>query len=328
MIRKVLVTGGAGYIGSHMTRLLVERNYEVKVFDNLSTGHSESLPSSVEFIQGDLKDLDAVERLFSKRDIDAVMHFAAHSLVGESMENPLKYYTNNLIGGLNLLNAMKKYDVDIFVFSSTAAVYGEPETVPITEDFPLMPTNHYGKSKLMFENILDSCIKYGIKSACLRYFNAAGAGFGIGEDHNPETHLIPITLKVALGKIEKINIFGDDYDTSDGTCIRDYVHVLDLAEAHILALRKLEKAEEGCSFKYNLGSEKGYSVKEVVNTARDVTGHAIPANISKRRPGDPAKLVASFEKAKKELGWEPKFNLADIISSAWEWHKNNPNGFC
>lgn len=324
----ILVCGGAGYIGSHAVYALLKRNEEVVVVDNLATGHSESVLGGKLYI-GDLRDEDFLDKVFSENNIEAVMHFAASSLVGESVENPFKYYENNVCGTLSLLKAMKKHGVKKIVFSSTAAVYGEPERIPIEEGDRTEPTNPYGETKRAIEKMLKwADTAYGIKYIALRYFNVAGAleTGEIGEDHSPETHLIPIILQVALGKRDKVMIYGDDYPTKDGTPIRDYIHVMDLVDAHILALEKLRK--ENKSEVYNLGNGEGFTVKEVIEVARKVTGHPIPAEVTGRRPGDPAVLVASSEKAMKDLGWRPKYaSLEEIIKSAWMWHKNHPNGF-
>jgi UDP-glucose 4-epimerase len=280
------------------------------------------------FCQGDIRDRDFLREVFRQHDIEAVIHFAANSLVGESMEEPLKYYDNNVYGTQVLLEVMREFGVKQIVFSSTAAVYGEPKQIPIVETDPTEPTNAYGETKLAMEKMMKWADRaYGIRSISLRYFNVAGAyGTTIGEDHNPETHLIPLILKVPLGQREEIYIFGDDYDTPDGTCIRDYIHVLDLVDAHWLALEKLRSGAD--SDVYNLGNGNGFSVKEVIEAARQVTGHPIPARVVARRPGDPARLVASSEKAKRELGWEPKYpSITDIVASAWEWHQARPNGY-
>ncbi len=322
-MKRILVTGGAGYIGSHTSLLLKEKGYDVVVVDNLEKGHKESL-NGIKLEIGNLNDEKFLEGIFSSYKIDGVVHFAGYIEVGESMRDPLKYFKNNVCNGINLIKMMIKYGVDKIVFSSSAAVYGSPKEIPIKEDSEKRPTSYYGLSKLMFENILDACTVYGIKNICLRYFNAAGAGFGIGEDHNPETHLIPLVLKTALGQRESIKIFGDDYPTKDGTCIRDYIHVVDLAGAHLLALKALENGVTG---KYNVGTGKGYSVKEIIEIAKEVTGKDIKVEISKRREGDPPILIADPTKIMKELGWKPKFGIRDIIKSAWEWHKNNPYGF-
>lgn len=324
----VLVTGGAGYIGSHTVAALLERGEEVVVVDSLATGHRDAVPGGKLYV-GDIRDTDFLRRVFAENGIADVIHFAANSLVGESMQDPGKYYHNNVYGTLCLLEAMKAHDVRRIVFSSTAAVYGEPERVPIVEEDRTAPSSVYGDTKLAMERMIrwfDSA--HGIRSVSLRYFNAAGARAdgSIGEDHRPETHLIPLILQVPLGKREYIAVFGDDYDTPDGTCIRDYIHVDDLAEAHVLALERLRQGGE--SSVYNLGNGKGFSVREVIEAARRVTGHPIPARTEARRAGDPAVLVASSEKAKRELGWEPRHTaLEDIIASAWAWHRRRPDGY-
>ncbi len=325
----ILVCGGAGYIGSHVVKLLLENNEEVVVVDNLETGHVDAVDERAKLELGDLKDLEFLDRVFNKYKIDGVIDFAAFSLVGESVEEPLKYFENNFYGTLCLLKAMKKNNVNNIVFSSTAATYGEAENIPILETDKTEPTNPYGESKLAVEKMFKWSAKaYGLKYTVLRYFNVAGAYHTgeIGEGHTCETHLIPIILQVALNQREKIGIYGDDYDTPDGTCIRDYIHVMDLADAHILALNRLRDGGDNQTF--NLGNGEGFSVKQVIEVARKVTGHSIPAEISPRRAGDPAKLVASSEKANKILKWQPKYaSLEKIISDAWNWHKNNPNGY-
>lgn len=325
----ILVCGGAGYIGSHVTRALIDSGEDVIVLDNLQTGHVDAVHKKAKLVLGDLRDNEFMEKVFKDNKIDGVIDFAAFSLVGESVEEPLKYFENNFYGTLCLLKTMKKYNVHKIVFSSTAATYGEPENIPILENDKTFPTNPYGESKLAVEKMLKWCDKaYGIKYTALRYFNVAGAHptGEIGEDHSPESHLIPIILQVALGKREHIGIYGDDYPTVDGTCIRDYIHVMDLADAHILALKRLNNGGESEIF--NLGNGEGFSVKEVIEVARKVTKHPIPALVSPRRAGDPAKLVASSEKAMKELKWKPKYNtLEKIIDTAWTWHKNHPNGY-
>lgn len=324
----VLVCGGAGYIGSHTVSELLDRGEDVVVADNLQKGHKKAVLGGKLMI-GDLRDSDFLDKVFSENTIDSVIQFAADSLVGESVEDPLKYYNNNVVSTLSLLSKMKQYGVDKIVFSSTAATYGEPQNIPIMETDPTIPTNPYGQTKLAVEKALKWCYEaYNIKYTALRYFNAAGAHISgkIGEDHNPETHLIPIILQAALGQRDSITIFGDDYNTEDGTCVRDYIHVTDLADAHILALDKMRA--DGKSNIYNLGNGNGFSVKEVVDITRKVTGVDIKAELGERRPGDPAILVASSEKAKKELNWKPKYNdLGTIIETAWKWHKENPNGF-
>ncbi|WP_195510284.1 UDP-glucose 4-epimerase GalE [Clostridium tyrobutyricum] len=324
----ILVCGGAGYIGSHMVAHLLENNHNVVILDNLQTGHKDAILGG-KFYFGNLKDSIILDKIFTENKIDAVIDFAANSLVGESVENPLKYFDNNIGSTISLLQSMNKYNVKYIVFSSTAATYGEPENVPIQEQDKTFPTNPYGESKLAVEKILKWCDNaYGIKYTALRYFNACGAHINgkIGEDHNPESHLIPIILQAAMGKRDKIMVFGDDYNTEDGSCVRDYVHVSDLASAHLLALKRLQSGGE--SKIYNLGNGKGFSVKEVVEVARKVTGINIKSEIADRRPGDPATLIASSNKAIKELGWNPKFNsLETIIDTAWKWHKNHPNGY-
>ncbi|MDR1834530.1 MAG: UDP-glucose 4-epimerase GalE [Fusobacteriaceae bacterium] len=325
----VLVCGGAGYIGSHVVRTLVEAGEEVLVADNLVTGHIEAVHPRAKLYRGDLRDAGFMETLFSENKIDGVIDFAAFSLVGESVLDPLKYFENNFYGTLCLLKHMRDHKVHKIVFSSTAATYGEPENIPILENDRTLPTNPYGESKLSVEKMLKWCeIAHGIKYTVLRYFNVAGAhpSGEIGEDHNPETHLIPIILQTALGKRSKISIYGNDYSTPDGTCIRDYIHVMDLADAHILALRQLYAGQAGGIF--NLGNGEGFSVKDVIQVARDVTGHPIPTEICPRRAGDPAKLVSSAEKAIRTLHWSPRFpQLEKIIVSAWNWHRNHPFGY-
>lgn len=325
----ILVCGGAGYIGSHTVSELLDKGEEVVIVDNLQSGHKAAVLEKAHLCVGDLRDESFLESVFQQFSIQSVIHFAADSLVGESVSAPLKYYENNVYGTLCLLKVMEKYGVKKIVFSSTAATYGEPNNIPIVETDPTIPTNPYGETKLAVEKMLKWADQaYGIKHVILRYFNVAGAHMDgiLGEDHSPETHLIPIILQVALGKRESISIFGDDYATEDGTCIRDYIHVTDLANAHILALTKLEKDQESAI--YNLGNGNGFSVKEVIEAARKVTGHPIPAIVSPRRAGDPAKLVASSDKAMKELNWNPQYeNLETIILSAWEWFKKHPAGY-
>jgi UDP-glucose 4-epimerase len=324
----VLVTGGAGYIGSHTVVELMRQGEQVIVVDNLMTGHQQAVKCE-KFYQGDIRDSKLMDEIFTHHTIDAVIHFSASSLVGESVHEPLKYYDNNLIATHSLISSMVKHGVKKIVFSSTAATYGEPEQVPIQEQDAAIPTNPYGATKLAMEQMLRWCDQaYGVKSISLRYFNAAGAhpdGI-IGEDHDPETHLIPVILQVPLGKREQIFVFGNDYATEDGTCVRDYIHVMDLANAHYLALENLRKHESSDVF--NLGNGHGFSVLEVIELARKVTGHPIPSVVKERRAGDPAVLVASSEKAQKQLGWTPKFNdLSTIIETAWNWHQANPNGY-
>jgi len=324
----ILVCGGAGYIGSHMVAEILEKGEEVVILDNLQKGHKKAMVGG-KFYEGDLRDNTIFDRVFNENNIDSIIDFAADSLVGESVVEPLKYFENNIGSTVNLLKSMRDHDVKHIVFSSTAATYGEPESVPILERDKTFPTNPYGESKLAVEKILKWCDNaYGITYTALRYFNAAGAHISgkIGEDHSPETHLIPIILDVALGKREKIMIFGDNYDTEDGTCVRDYIHVTDLANAHLLALKRLKNG--GKSIICNLGNGTGFSVKEVIEVAKKITGFDIKAKITKRREGDPAVLIASSDKARNELGWNPKYNsLESIIGTAWEWHKNNPNGY-
>lgn len=325
----ILVLGGAGYIGSHTVDQLVENGYDTVVVDNLCLGHREAVNKKARFYEGDIRDKDFMRQVFTKENIEGVIHFAAFSQVGESVEKPLKYFDDNIAGTIDLLEVMKEFDVDKIVFSSSAATYGEPETMPIREDFATTPKNPYGETKLIMEKMMKWCDNaYGLKYVALRYFNVAGAkpDGSIGEDHRPETHLVPIILQVALGEREELAIYGDDYDTEDGTCIRDYVQVCDLAHAHILALDYLLKG--GDSDVFNIGSEKGFTVKEMLEAARRVTGKEIPARIAPRRAGDPAKLVASPEKIERVLGWKSKYeNIEDIIATAWTWHQSHPNGF-
>lgn len=327
MRETILVVGGAGYIGSHMVKALIAQNYDVVILDNISTGHRSLVTGGGRFIYGDLGDTTLLDRLFSEHHINAVMHFAAFSLVGESVRLPLKYYQNNVAGTIALIEAMIRHDVLRFVFSSTAAVYGEPDTTPIVETHPCRPTNPYGASKLTVERLLSDCdCAHGLKSTCLRYFNAAGADVSgqIGEMHDPETHLIPLVLKAALTK-RPVKIFGTNYKTPDGTCLRDYVHVSDLAQAHMLALDAL--MDEGDSEVYNLGNSVGYSVRQVIDIAGKVTGKKIDVVEEKRRPGDPAILVADGSKIKERLRWQPQYEqLETIIQTAWNWHrKHNSN---
>jgi UDP-glucose 4-epimerase len=316
---RVVVTGGAGYIGSVVSEQLVSDGHEVVVYDNLSKGHRDAVVSGARFVEGDLHDAEKLRETLN--GINAVIHMAAFSLVGESIEAPSKYYDNNVVAGLVLLDAMRDCGVKRIVFSSTAATYGEPEAQPILESAPTSPTNPYGESKLAYERAMHWYERaYGLRYASLRYFNAAGASEQCGEDHDPETHIIPITLQVAAGKRSHVEIYGDDYPTEDGTCVRDYIHVIDLARAHILALDVLNER----SAIYNLGcGGDGYSVREVIDTARRVTGKDIPVRMGPRRPGDPAVLIASSDKIKSELGWQPQFqDLGVIIESAWRWMKN------
>lgn len=322
----VLVTGGAGYVGSIVTEELLRDGYKVIVLDNLQQGRKEAVLPGAKFVLADIVDTQAIEEVFHRFKIDAVIHMAAETVVEYSITDPKKYFQNNIVGAINLLDTMLKHDVHKLIFSSSAAVYGEPENIPIEEDHPTAPVNSYGESKLMFERILAWYGKaYGLKHISLRYFNAAGASKCLGEDHCPETHLIPGILKAALDRNSPIAVFGTDYPTKDGSCIRDYVHVIDIAKAHALALEKLESLSGNA---YNLGNEDGYSVLEVVEAAKKVTGVDIPLKISSRRPGDPAVLVASSARAKSELGWKPEFpELESIIESAWRWMRKYPNGY-
>ncbi len=324
---RIFVTGGAGYVGSHCVRELCAQGHTVTVFDNLSMGHRKAVPDKASFLQGDLGDADGVRHALTG-GFDAVMHFAASAYVGESVREPLKYFRNNVANTLNLLEAMKELSIRRLVFSSTCATYGEPDRVPITEDTPQQPINPYGRTKLVVEWMLrDSAAAWGLGACALRYFNACGAaGDGsIGEDHNPETHLIPLVLQVALGQRESIQIFGTDYDTPDGTCVRDYIHVEDLATAHRLAIEKLAA---GGFAAFNIGTGQGHSVREIVEAARKVTGKAIAAVESPRRAGDPPRLVADAAKLREQLGWTARWtDLNEVISSAWAWHSRNPMGY-
>ncbi|WP_165072608.1 UDP-glucose 4-epimerase GalE [Desulfovibrio sp. ZJ200] len=324
----ILVCGGAGYIGSHNVRALLARGEETIIIDNFLTGHRGSVPAGARLYEGDIRDAAILDQVFGENDIDAVLHFAASSLVGESMEKPLKYFNNNVHGMQMLLEAMLRHDVDKLVFSSSAAVYGEPERVPIEESDPTRPCNPYGESKLIMETIMRWVGKaHHIRSVSLRYFNVAGAwpGGEIGEDHRPESHLIPLILQVPLGLREQITVFGQDYPTPDGTCIRDYLDVTDLADAHLRAVDYLRRG--GASEICNLGNGRGFSVMEMIEAARRVTGQEIKIAVGPRRPGDPARLVASAARAAKVLDWRPETGLEDMIASAWEWHKNHPHGY-
>ena len=324
---RILVTGGAGYIGSHVVEELCDAGEAVVVFDNLYTGHRAAVHPKAEFVLGDLKDAVVVNRLFDDYQFDAVMHFASYTLVGESMQKPFLYIGDNVTNALNLLRAMIDHNVKRFILSSTANLFDNPERMPIDEKERIVPGSPYGESKFIIERLLYWMDRiHNLRYATLRYFNAAGASPSArrGEDHAIETHIIPLVLQTALGLRERVTIFGADYPTRDGTCIRDYIHVNDLAQAHILALGALDKG----SRTYNLGNGEGYSVKEVVDTAREITGLPIKAEIGPRRPGDPATLIASSEKIKRELGWQPRFaSLRDIISTAWEWHRAHPKGY-
>ncbi len=320
---KLFVTGGAGYIGSVTSEMLLNQGHKVTIFDSLERGHRDAVDPRAKFVKGDLRERDSILKAMKAAKPDAVMHFAAYALVGESMEDPNLYFRNNVVGGQNLVEAMRAADVPKIIFSSTCATYGQPKKMPMAEDLPQCPQNPYGESKLMFEKILAWCgDRYGLKSVFLRYFNAAGASGKYGEDHTPESHLIPNVLFVALGKRKNVKIFGDDYPTPDGTCIRDYIHIADLAQAHILAV------EKDVAGPFNLGNGDGYSVKEVVDISREITGRRIKADIAPRRPGDPARLIASAKKAHKVLGWRPQYpDLRQIIESAWKWHLAHPNGY-
>jgi len=322
---KVFVTGGAGYIGSVVVEQLIAANESVIVFDNLSQGHRAAVHPAAVFVEGDLADRSAIDAALSQHRPDAVMHFASKTLVGESMQKPFLYLGDNITTGLNLLQSMVEHGVKRVILSSTANLFDQPERMPIDESERIVPGSPYGESKFILERLLHWLDRIcGVRFACLRYFNAAGATLTRGEDHYPELHLIPLVLQVALGKREKISIFGDDYPTRDGTCVRDYIHVIDLAQAHILALGALEV---GSRF-YNLGNGEGFTVKEVVDTAREITGQSIRADIAPRRPGDPAVLVAASNKIRKELGWTPRYpHVREIIESAWRWHQANPDGY-
>ena len=325
----VLICGGAGYVGSHNVRAFTQHGEEVIVVDSLETGHRASVPEGIKFYEGDIRNANVLDAIFTENKVEAVIHFCAYSLVGESMEKPLKYFDNNVGGMISLLEAMQRHNVGRIIFSSTAATYGEPKRVPIRETDPTIPTNPYGESKRIMEKMMKwVSSQHGIRYVSLRYFNVAGAWHdgSIGEDHKVETHLIPLILQVPLGKREHITIYGDDYPTKDGTCIRDYIHTEDLARAHLLALQYLRNGGESDIF--NLGSGDGYSVMEMINAARAVTGHPIPAVIGTRRPGDPAKLVADSSKAQRVLNWTPEVvKMEDIIATAWKWHSSHPNGY-
>ena len=325
----ILVCGGAGYIGSHTVHQLVEKGEDVVIVDNLQTGHMGAVNPKAKFYKGDIREAEVLDRIFTENKIDAVVHFAANSLVGESMTNPLKYFNNNVYGMQVLLEAMVRHGIDKIVFSSTAATYGEPERIPIMEDDRTEPTNPYGQSKLIMEKMMKwVSLANGIRYVSLRYFNAAGAieDGSIGEDHSPETHLIPLILQVPLGKRDHITVFGEDYPTPDRTCLRDYIHVLDLADAHVLAIDYLRRGGESNIF--NLGNGQGFSVKEMIEAAREATGLDIKVEIGERRAGDPAQLIASSEKARKVLGWQPKFtDVKAVIGTAWKWHQQHPEGY-
>jgi len=322
-LMKIVLTGGSGYIGSVTTELLCDDGHEVTVFDNLERGHREAVDPRARLVAGDLREPGPIRDVMREVRPDAVVHFAAYALVGESMEDPHLYFENNMGGGLNLLAAMRDSGVRKIIFSSTCATYGQPDVIPMTEELPQRPTNPYGESKLMFETALRwEQQRRGLQPVFLRYFNACGATEKYGEDHDPETHLIPNVLKVALGQAEAVPVFGDDYETPDGTCIRDYIHIVDLARAHILAL------EQDVTGPFNLGTGTGFSVKQVIDACREVTGRDIPARMSPRRPGDPARLVAGAEKAKRVLGWAPRHaDLKTIVRHAWAWHQAHPHGY-
>ncbi|MBP7829561.1 MAG: UDP-glucose 4-epimerase GalE [Kiritimatiellae bacterium] len=320
---KIFLTGGAGYIGSITSELLLDAGHEVVVFDNLERGHAEALDPRARFVRGDLRERGQILDALAAARPEAVMHFAAYALVGESMQDPQLYFRNNVAGGVNLLDAALAQKVRKFIFSSTCATYGVPDRLPMTEETAQRPANPYGESKLMFEKILAWAQQlHGIEPVFLRYFNACGATKKLGEDHEPETHLIPNVMRTALGRQPAVQMFGDDYDTPDGTCIRDYIHIVDLAQAHILALR------EGISGAFNLGNGEGFSVKQVIEAAREVTGLPIPVNQAPRRPGDPPRLVAAARKAAAVLGWKPKYpDLRTILQHAWAWHQAHPRGY-
>jgi len=325
----ILVCGGAGYIGSHAVHALVEKGEEVVIVDNLQTGHRGALNPAAKFYEGDIRDASVLDRIFTKNKIEAVIHFAANSLVGESMEKPLLYFNNNVYGMQVLLEGMVRHGVDKIVFSSTAATYGEPKRVPIHEDDETCPTNTYGETKLTMEKMMKWVSRAnGVRYVSLRYFNAAGAlpDGSIGEDHKTETHLIPLILQVPTGRRDHITVFGDDYPTPDGTCLRDYIHVVDLADAHVLALEYLRKG--GASDIFNLGNGQGFSVKEMIAAAEKATGRSIKVEIGARRAGDPAQLIASSEKARSVLGWKPQFtDVEQVIGTAWKWHESHPHGY-
>lgn len=325
----ILVCGGAGYIGSHAVHQLIGKGEEVVIVDNLQTGHKDAIHPKAKFYEGDIRNSDILDKIFTENKIEAVIHFAANSLVGESMEKPLLYFNNNVYGMQMLLEAMKRHRVDKIVFSSTAAVYGEPNRIPIMESDDTIPTNTYGETKLIMEKMMKWVSRAErIRYVSLRYFNAAGAlpDGSIGEDHNPETHLIPLILQVPLGKRACITVYGDDYDTPDGTCLRDYIHVIDLADAHVLALDYLRKG--GDSNIFNLGNGRGFSVKEMIEAAKKATGRDIKVVMGNRRMGDPAQLIASSEKAQRILGWKPRYtDVEDVIGTAWNWHQKHPDGY-
>ena len=325
----ILVCGGAGYIGAHAVHALIEKGEQVVIVDNLQTGHRGALNPKAKFYEGDIRDASVLDKIFTENKVEAVIHFAANSLVGESMEKPLLYFNNNVYGMQVLLEAMVRHGVDKIVFSSTAAVYGEPKRVPIHEDDETCPTNTYGETKLTMEKMMKWVSRAnGVRYVSLRYFNAAGAlpDGSIGEDHATETHLIPLILQVPTGRRDHITVFGDDYPTPDGTCLRDYIHVVDLADAHVLALEYLRKG--GASDIFNLGNGQGFSVKEMIAAAEKATGRSIKVEIGARRAGDPAQLIASSEKARSVLGWKPQFtDVEQVIGTAWRWHEHHPHGY-
>ena len=322
---RILVSGGAGYIGSTVTEQLVDAGHQVVVYDNLYQGHAGAVHPEAAFVKGDLADRAALARVFDQFPVDAVMHFASHTLVAESVARPFMYLGDNVVNAINLMRAAVEHGVRRFVLSSTANLFDQPERMPIDEDERIVPGSPYGESKYILERILSWLDRtIGLRYAALRYFNDAGASARFGEHHDPETHLIPLVLQVALGQRERVQLFGTDYPTPDGTCVRDYIHVVDLAQAHILALDALKDR----SRTYNLGNGNGFSVLQVVQTARQITGHAIPAVAAPRRPGDPAVLIASSQRIRRELGWQPRYpDLRDIIQSAWAWHLVHPNGY-
>jgi UDP-glucose 4-epimerase len=327
---KILVTGGAGYIGSITTAELVAAGHRVVVFDNLYQGHEQAVHPSAAFVRGDLASTTDIRRAFELHpDIDGIMHFASYTLVGESMQQPLKYLRDNLVNAANLLEVAIPAGVRRFILSSTANLFSDPARIPIEPDERIVPGSPYGESKFFIERLLHWHKEiYGLRYVCLRFFNACGDTPTVGEDHTPETHLIPIVLQVALGQRKELTIFGDDYPTPDGTCIRDYIHVVDLAQAHIRAMDLLADPNAAVQSHYNLGNGRGFSIREVIESARRVTGHPIPTVIGARRPGDPATLIASAEAANQDLGWTPRFtNLDDIMRSAWDWHRAHPRGY-
>jgi UDP-glucose 4-epimerase len=314
----ILITGGAGYIGGITARRLIEKGHKVIIFDNLSRGFKETISKYATFIQGDIGNKTQLRAILKQYKVDAVMHFASFTYVGESVKDPQIYFDNNIKKAINFLEILNEFNIKNIIFSSSASVYGTPKENPITEESEKNPMSAYGVTKYFFEQILESYrVAYGFNYVCLRYFNAAGAAYGVGEMHDPETHLIPLILQVANGQRENISIFGTDYPTADGTCIRDYIHIIDLADAHILSLRYIERKKSGC---FNLGSGKGNSVREIIELCKEITGEEISVLETKRREGDPAVLVASFSKIKRELGWYPKYSINEIIESAWKWH--------